>query len=140
MIDIENPAKKQTMTAVPADRRAWPADPLVGELSIAAKAIGIEEAALAAALADGQTIAQVAYGHGVKPHRVLVALVSDAVAQVAAQVRSGDLTTEHVRWLVALATWRAEEQITSTFPPLPAPVHGRSAAAGNPPRSPQMTP
>jgi hypothetical protein len=129
VIDRENPTK---WPAVSEDPQAWPADPLVSELSIAAKAIGIEEAALAAALVDGQTIAQVARGQGVKPHRVVVALVSDAVAQVAAQVTRGDLTTEHVRWLVALATWRAEEQIISTFPPVHALlVHGRSAAAGN---------
>ena len=90
MIEIEDPTKRY---AVPEDRRAWPADPLVRELSIAAKAIGIEDAALAAALADGQTIAQVAIGQGVTPHRVVVALVSDAVAQVAAQVQHGDLAS-----------------------------------------------
>jgi hypothetical protein len=127
-------------TDVPADRRAWPADLLASELSTVAKAISIEETALTAALADGQTIAQVAHGHGVKPHRVVVALVSDAVAQVAAEVQRGDLTTEHVRWLVALTTWRAWEQITSTFPSAQGPpVRGRSPAAISLPRARRVT-
>jgi hypothetical protein len=98
------------------DRQAWPPDELVSELSIAAKAIGIGEAALASALSDGRTIAQVALLHSVKPHRVVTALVSCVVADMAADIRRGDLSTDQVRWLVALATWRAEGQVTSTFP------------------------
>jgi hypothetical protein len=98
------------------DRLAWPPDELVSELSIAAKAIGIGEAALVSALSDGRTIAQVALLHSVKPHRVVTALVSCVVADMAADIRRGDLSTDQVRWLVALATWRAEGQVTSTFP------------------------
>jgi hypothetical protein len=93
-------------------------DNLVSELSIAAEAIGIDGEVLAAALGEGETIAQVAARYGVNAHRVVVALVSDAVAEVAADVRRGELTPEHVRWLVALATRRAEDQIASKFPPL----------------------
>jgi hypothetical protein len=91
---------------------------LVSELSIAAKAIGVDDEALAAALSEGETIAQVAARNGVDAHRVVVALVTDSVAEVAADVRRGELTGKHVRWLVALATRRAEDQITSKFPPL----------------------
>jgi hypothetical protein len=91
---------------------------LVSELSIAAKAIGVDEEVLAAALGEGETIAQVAARNGVDAHRVVVALVTDSVAEVAADVRSGELAGKHVRWLVALATRRAEDQITSKFPPL----------------------
>jgi hypothetical protein len=98
------------------DRQAWPPDELVSELSIAAKAIGIGEAALVAALGDGRTIAQVALVNGVKPHRVVTALVSNVVVDVADDIRRGDLSPDQVRWLVALATWRAEDQVTSTFP------------------------
>ncbi|MGE5285970.1 MAG: hypothetical protein ACM3ML_01960 [Micromonosporaceae bacterium] len=93
-------------------------DNLVSELSIAAKAIGVDDEVLAAALNEGETIAQVAARNGVDAHRVVVALVSDSVAEVAADVRRGELTGTHVRWLVALATRRAEDQITSKFPPL----------------------
>lgn len=100
------------------DRPAWPADGLVSELSIVAKAIGMDEGALATALAEGQTIAQVARKNGVKAHRVVIALVSYVVAEMAADIKRGDLTSDQVRWLVALATWRAEHQITSRFPPI----------------------
>ena len=100
------------------DRRAWLGGELVSELSVAAQAIGIGEAALAAALSDGQSIAQVARRNGVKPHRVVTALVSRVVADVAADIRRGDLSADHVRWLVALATCRAEDQVASTFPPI----------------------
>jgi hypothetical protein len=101
-----------------ADRPAWPADELVSELSIAATAIGIDEAALATALTDGLTIAQVARLNGVKPRRVVIALVSHVVADVAADIRRGDLSSDQIQWLVALATWRAEHLVTSAFPPI----------------------
>jgi hypothetical protein len=101
-----------------AYRPAWSADDLVSELSIAAKVIGIDEAALATALTDGLTIAQVARLNGTKPRRVVTALVSHVVADMAADIRRGDLSTDQIRWLVALATWRAEHQITSAFPPI----------------------
>jgi hypothetical protein len=101
-----------------ADRPAWPADELVSELSIAAKVIGIDEAALATSLTDGLTIGQVARLNGVKPRRVVIALVSHVVADVAADIRRGDLSSDQIRWLVALATWRAEHQVTSAFPPI----------------------
>jgi hypothetical protein len=101
-----------------ADRQAWPADELVSELSIAAEVIGIDEAALATALTDGLTIAQVARLNGVKPRRVVIALVSHVVADVAAEIRRGDLSSDQIQWLVTLATWRAEHQVTSTFPPI----------------------
>ncbi len=91
---------------------------LVSELSIAARAIGVDDNVLAAALSDGETIAQVAARHGVNAHRVVVALVSDAVAEVAVDVRRGELTAGHIRWLVALAPRRAEDQIISKFPPI----------------------
>jgi hypothetical protein len=101
-----------------ADRQAWPADELVSELSIAAKVIGIDGAALATALTDGLTIAQVARLNGVKPRRVVTALVSNVVADVAADIRRGDLSSDQIQWLVVLATWRAEHQVTSVFPPI----------------------
>jgi hypothetical protein len=94
------------------------ADGLVSELSTAAEAIGIGEASLAAALGDGQTIAEVARANGVKPRRVVTALVARVVADVAAEIRRGELSPGQVRWLVALATQRAEDQVVSPFPPI----------------------
>ncbi len=94
----------------------WSADGLVSELSIAANVIGIDQADLATALGGGLTIAQVALLHGVKVRRVITALVSDVVAGVADEIRRGDFSADQVRWLVALATWRAEAQVTSAFP------------------------
>jgi hypothetical protein len=88
---------------------------LVSELSIAANVIGIDEADLATALGSGLTIAQVALLHGVKVRRVVTALVSDVVAGIADEIRRGDLSADQVRWLVALATWRAEAQVTSAL-------------------------
>lgn len=97
-------------------RPAWSADELVSELSTAANVIGIDQADLARALGSGLTIAQVALLHGVKARRVITALVSDVVAGMADEIRRGDLSADQVRWLVALATWRAEAQVTSAFP------------------------
>lgn len=100
----------------PAEPRVWPADELVSELSVAARAIGIDEARLVSALSSGQTMAQVARANGVKEHQVVSALVSSVVASVADDIRRGDLNADQVTWLVSLATWRAEQQVTSTFP------------------------
>jgi hypothetical protein len=97
-------------------RHPWSADALVGELSIAARVIGIDQAELATALDGGLCIAQVALLHGVKVRRVVTALVSDVVAGMADEIRRGDLSADQVSWLVALATWRAEVQVTSAFP------------------------
>jgi hypothetical protein len=96
-------------------RPAW-ADGAISELSIVAKAIHVDDVVLAAALAEGQTIAQVARANRVKAHRVVIALVSYVVAEMAGDIRRGELTADQIKWLVALATWRAEHQITSRFP------------------------
>ena len=123
-----------TTISVPAPPVApgdWQPAELISELSITAAAIGIADAELAAALSEGKTVAEVARAHGVSVRRVIVALVSDAVQEVAADVRSGELSPGHVRWLVALATQRAQDQVTSRFPEvgfrrhtaLPPPAH-----------------
>jgi hypothetical protein len=95
-----------------------PADELVSELSVAAGAMGIDEASLATALGNGQTMAEVALVHGVKQRQVIRALVSHVVASAADDIHRGDLSPDQVTWLVALATWRAEQQVTSAFPPI----------------------
>jgi hypothetical protein len=92
------------------------ADGLVSELSTAAAVIGIGEDSLAAALGDGQSIADVARANGVKPRRVVTALVARVVADMGAEIRRGELSPDQVRWLVALATLRAEDQVACPFP------------------------
>jgi hypothetical protein len=101
-----------------AEPQAWPADELISELSIAAKAIGIDEATLAADLSRGRTMAEVARVNGVKERRVVRALVSSVVASVADDIRRGNLSPDQVTWLVALATWRAEQLVAIAFPPV----------------------
>jgi hypothetical protein len=99
-----------------AEPLPWPADKLVSELSIAARAMGVDEATLATALGNGQTMAQVAQVNGVTQRQVIRALVSSVVASAADDIRRGDLSADQVTWLVALATRRAEQQVTTAFP------------------------
>jgi len=99
-----------------AESLPWPADELVSELSIAARAMGIDEATLATALNNGHTMAQVARVNGVTQRQVVRALVSSVVASSADDIRRGDLSADQVTWLVALATRRAEQQVTTIFP------------------------
>jgi hypothetical protein len=42
--------------------------------------------------------------------------VSSVVASAADDIRRGDLSADQVTWLVALATRRAEQQVTTAFP------------------------
>ena len=110
-----------------------PAGQLVSDLTIAARSIGIDERALATELGRGESIAQVARRNGVKPHRVVVALVSAVMADVAADIRRVDLTKRQIRRLVGFATLRAEAQVKSSHPQLgfrPAPA--ASAWRGGP--------
>lgn len=100
------------------EQLTWPAGQLVSDLTIAARSIGIDERALATELARGESIAQVARRNGVKPHRVVVALVSAVMADVAADIRRGDLTKRQIRRLVGFATLRAEAQVMSSHPQL----------------------
>jgi hypothetical protein len=118
-------ARKVTYMTQPQSQ-AWPADELVSEISVAARAMGVDEATLAAALSNGQTMAQVARVHGVKERRVVRALVSSVVASAADDIRRGELSTDQVTWLVTLATRRAEKQVTTAFPAM---QFGPSAAA-----------
>ncbi|MGH9165425.1 MAG: hypothetical protein ACRDZW_07945 [Acidimicrobiales bacterium] len=61
-------------------------------LATAAKAIGISEADLRTAVQSGQSIAQVAQSKGVALSKVTDALVAEAKANLAAEVKDGHLT------------------------------------------------
>jgi hypothetical protein len=61
---------------------------------VAAEAIGVSEDDLRSALADGQSIADVAEANGVEVQAVIDALVADANADLDEAVADGDLTEE----------------------------------------------
>lgn len=61
-------------------------------LATAATAIGISEADLQTALRDGQSLAQVAQSKGVDPAKVITALVEEAKARLAEEVKAGRIT------------------------------------------------
>lgn len=67
---------------------------LRGGFDAAAEAIGVEPSALRDALADGQTIAEVAEANGVAVDDVIAAMVADAQEHLAEAVTDGRLTQE----------------------------------------------
>ena len=85
------------------------------DTSIAAKAIGISEADLLAALATGKTVADVAAAHGVATQTVINALVADGQSELAAEVASGAITQAQADAKKAEVTQRATDQVNSTF-------------------------
>jgi transposase-like protein len=85
------------------------------DTSVAAKAIGISEADLLAALATGKTVADVAAAHNVPAQTVIDALVADGQAELAAEVASGAITQTQADAQKAEVTQRATDQVNSTF-------------------------
>ena len=92
-----------------------PSHEAVTDTSVAAKAIGISEADLTAALATGQTMAQVAKTHNVDVQKVIDALVQDGLDELAAAVKSGQLTQAPADAQKAEVTQRATAQVNGTF-------------------------
>lgn len=91
----------------------------VTDTSVAAKAIGISESDLLAALAKGQTIAQVAKAHNVDPQKVIDALVTDGLDELATAVKNGTLTQAQADAQKAEVTQRATDQVNGTMPVMP---------------------
>jgi len=87
----------------------------VGDLAVAATAIGISEADLRTALGGGQTIAAVAKAHGVDPATVIAALVADDQSELAAAVKAGRITQAQADSQTAQITQRATDQVNGTF-------------------------
>ena len=85
------------------------------DTSVAAKAIGISEADLLAALATGKTVADVAAAHNVAAQAVIDALVADGQRELAAEVASGAITQAQADARKAEVTKRATDQVNSTF-------------------------
>ena len=87
----------------------------VSDTSVAAKAIGISEADLLAALQGGQTVADVAKAHNVDLQVVIDALVADGQAELDAAVKAGTLTQAQADAEKAELTQRATDQANGTF-------------------------
>ncbi len=87
----------------------------VTDTSVAAKAIGISEADLTAALAKGQTIADVATANNVDVQVVIDALTADAESELAAQVSSGALTQAQADQEKTGITQRVTDQVNGAF-------------------------
>jgi hypothetical protein len=87
----------------------------VSDLSVVAAAIGISEADLQTALSGGKTIAAVATAHSVAPQKVIDALVTDGLNELAADVKAGTITQAQADAQKAEVTQRATDQVNGTF-------------------------
>ena len=89
----------------------------VSDASVAAKAIGITEAALDTELGAGKTLAAVATAHNVTVQTVIDALVADAKDELAAAVKAGTITQAQADAESANITARVTAQVNGTFGP-----------------------
>jgi hypothetical protein len=101
----------------------------VSDASVVAAAIGISEADLNTALAGGQTIAAVAKAHNVDPQKVIDALTTDGLNELAAQVKASTLTQAQADAQKAAVTQRATDQVNGTFGGGAGGPHGAGGAA-----------
>jgi len=87
----------------------------VSDESVVAGVIGISVTELDADLAKGQTIAAIATAHNVAPQKVIDALVTDGLNELAAQVKAGTITQAQADAQTAAVTQRATDQVNGTF-------------------------
>ncbi len=87
----------------------------VTDTSVAAKAIGISESDLTAALAKGQSMADVAKAHNVDVQKVIDALVADANDEIATALKNGQITQAQADAEKAQVTARVTAQVNGTF-------------------------
>lgn len=85
-------------------------------LAVAAKTIGIDEAALRTELQSGKTIADVARAHNVDLKTVIDALVTDMQSHLAADVASGRLTQAQADRMQTNASQHATDLVNGTPP------------------------
>ncbi len=76
-----------------------------------AEILGMEVDELRAALADGQSLSDIAEANGIDPQEVVDALVADATERLDDKVAEGDLTADEAAEKLADATERIEERI-----------------------------
>ncbi len=89
---------------------------LVSDESVVAKAIGISETDLTAAVAKGQTWAQVAQAHGVAVQKVIDAVVADGKSELADEVKTGQLTQAQADAEQANLVQRVTDQVNGVHP------------------------
>jgi hypothetical protein len=93
-----------------------------GDLDAAATVIGVTADELRTALQGGQTLAQVAQGKGIDQATLVSKLVAAEKAEIAADVKAGNLTQAQADSRTADLQSRITAQVTSTRP---AGGHGR---------------
>lgn len=124
------PAATSTPAASTGTGKVVTGDPFnqhetVSDESVVANVIGISVTELEADLAEGQTIAQIATAHNVAPQKVIDALVTDGLNELAAEVKAGTITQAQADAQKAAVTQRATDQVNGTF-------HGGPGGAGCP--------
>ena len=102
----------------PGDGRGGPGGGHFGPrpaFEAAAEAIGIEVEDLRTALADGQTIAEVAEANGVAVEDVIAAMVTEAQEQLAAAVADGRIDQDRADEISATLEERITDQVNGEF-------------------------
>lgn len=112
-----------------ADRGAWGF--VDGPLAAAADVIGIDERALLAAIADGDTIAHVARAHEVAVSEVVAAIVASMQDRLDKAVESGWLDGDRAEGLSESLRGRAVDLVHGEAFPFPSPGWGRPPGRGN---------
>jgi hypothetical protein len=110
-----NPATGQGACDGPGGHGFGDPNETVSDLSVVAKATGISESSLQAALGNGQTVAAVAKAHNVDVQAVINALVQDGLDELTAQVKAGTLTQAQADGQKASVTQRATDQVNGTL-------------------------
>jgi hypothetical protein len=95
--------------------RPGPGRDMSDEMAAVAKAIGISDADLKAALDSGRTIADVAKAHNVDVQKVIDALVAHEQAELATAVADGKLTQAQADERKTHITERVTDMVNGTF-------------------------
>jgi hypothetical protein len=82
-----------------------------GDLSVVAEALGIEEDALRDALADGQTLAEIATANGVDVQAVIDAIITEAQAHLDEALADGRIDADQLAELQAELTERITDLV-----------------------------
>jgi hypothetical protein len=92
-----------------------------GPLAAAADAIGIDESALLAAIADGETIAEVARAHDVEVSEVVDSIVASMRERLDEAVENGWLARDQAEELAGGLSARATDLVNGQAFPFPHP-------------------
>ncbi len=117
-------------TTAPVDKTRFGRNEAVSDDSVVANAIGISVADLDAALAKGQTVAAIARAHSVDPQKVIDALVTDGLNELAAEVKAGTITQAQADAQKPAVTQRATDQVNGTFSGGPGGAGGAGCPGG----------